>query len=708
MTQITYIQNVLPISEKNIQATLQLLEEDNTVPFIARYRKDVTGNMDEIQIEQIARLNQQFAEIIKRKESILKSIAEQDAITPELTEKIEASFLLQELEDLYLPFKKRRKTRADAAREKGLEPLAKIIMSQKTQELSTLVPRYINDKVTTEEETLQGARDIIAEWINENLYVRKGLRRLFNRTANISSKVVKAKKEDEAARKFSQYFDWEENLSRIPSHRLLAMLRAESEGYVKTNINIDKEEAINYIEKSVIKSHNECSAQISIAIKDSYKRLLEPAIANETLQEAKTKADEKAISIFSENLRQLLLAPPLGEKRILAIDPGYRSGCKVVCLDENGNLLHNETIYPHAPQHETGMAMKKIRSMVSAYKIQAISIGNGTASRETEFFIRKIAFDTPPHVFVVSEAGASVYSASKTAREEFPEYDVTVRGAISIGRRLADPLAELVKIDPKSIGVGQYQHDVDQTLLKNELDSTVMKCVNLVGINLNTASKSLLSYVSGIGEKMAENIVNYRTENGAFENRQDLKKVPRLGEKAFQQAAAFVRIIQGNNPLDNSAIHPEAYPVARKIAKDLGLHITDLIGNKEAISKIQPEKYVTETIGILTIRDLLKELEKPGLDPRKTAKIFEFDPSVKSLKDLKPGMVLPGIVNNITAFGCFVDIGIKESGLVHVSQLKKGFVSDVNEVVKLHQHVRVRVVEIDEARKRIQLSMVLD
>src|SRR5690606_28823082 len=500
MTQITYIQNVLPISEKNIQATLQLLEEDNTVPFIARYRKDVTGNMDEIQIEQIARLNQQFAEIIKRKESILKSIAEQDAITPELTEKIGASFLLQELEDLYLPFKKRRKTRADAAREKGLEPLAKIIMSQKTQELSTLVSRFINVQVTTEEEALQGARDIIAEWINENLYVRKGLRRLFNRSANISSKVVKAKKEDEAAQKFSQYFDWEENLSRIPSHRLLAMRRAESEGYVQTNININKEEAITFIEKSVIKSHNECSDQIALAIKDSYKRLLEPAIANETLQEAKTKADEKAISIFSENLRQLLLAAPLGEKRILAIDPGYRSGCKVVCLDENGNLLHNETIYPHAPQHETGMAIKKIRSMVNAYKIQAISIGNGTASRETEIFIRKIAFDTPPQVFVVSEAGASVYSASKTAREEFPEYDVTVRGAISIGRRLADPLAELVKIDPKSIGVGQYQHDVDQTLLKNELDSTVMKCVNLVGINLNTASKSLLSYVSGIGE----------------------------------------------------------------------------------------------------------------------------------------------------------------------------------------------------------------
>jgi uncharacterized protein len=485
------------------------------------------------------------------------------------------------------------------------------------------------------------------------------------------------------------------------------MLRAESEGFVKTNISIDKDEAIDFIENAVVKSNNETAEQISLAIKDSYKRLLEPAISNETLQEAKEKADKKAIEIFSENLTQLLLAPPLGEKRILAIDPGYRSGCKIVCLDEKGDLLHNETIYPHAPQNESGMAMKKIRSMVNAYNIEAISIGNGTASRETEFFIKKIAFDKPLQVFVVSEAGASVYSASKIARDEFPKYDVTVRGAVSIGRRLSDPLAELVKIDPKSIGVGQYQHDVDQTQLKNELDSTVMKCVNSVGINLNTASKSLLSYVSGIGEKMAENIVNYRAENGAFEDRKQLKKVPRLGEKAFQQAAAFVRINNAKNPLDNSAVHPEAYGIVEKMAKDLGIKTNELIANKEKISQISPEKYITGDIGILGIKDILKELEKPGLDPRKAAKIFEFDPKVKKITDLKTGMVLPGIVNNITAFGCFVDLGIKESGLVHISQLKEGFVSDVNEVVKLHQHVQVKVTEIDEARKRIQLSMIL-
>jgi uncharacterized protein len=485
------------------------------------------------------------------------------------------------------------------------------------------------------------------------------------------------------------------------------MLRAETEGFVKTNVGIDKEEAIDFIEKAIIKSNNESSDQIALAIKDSYKRLLEPAISNEALQEAKEKADQKAIEIFSGNLSQLLLAPPLGQKRILAIDPGYRSGCKVVCLDEKGDLLHNETLYPHAPQNESGMAMKKIRSMVNAYNIEAISIGNGTASRETEFFIKKIAFDKPLQVFVVSEAGASVYSASKIARDEFPTYDVTVRGAVSIGRRLSDPLAELVKIDPKSIGVGQYQHDVDQTQLKNELDSTVMKCVNSVGINLNTASKSLLSYVSGIGEKMAENIVNYRAENGAFEDRKQLKKVPRLGEKAFQQAAAFVRITNAKNPLDNSAVHPEAYGIVEKIAKDLGIKTDELIANKEKIALVKPESYITGEIGILGIKDILKELEKPGLDPRKAAKVFEFDPNVKSIKDLKTGMILPGIVNNITAFGCFVDLGIKESGLVHISQLKDGFVSDVNEVVKLHQHVRVKVTEVDEARKRVQLSMIL-
>lgn len=707
MNTTQYIQQSLNISEKSINATLELLAEDCTIPFISRYRKDKTGNLDETQIEQISKLNKQFDEIVKRKESILKSIEEQNALTPELKQRIEESFDIQEIEDLYLPFKKRKKTKADAAKEKGLEPLAKIIMSQKVQDLQFLASKYLNDQVASEEEALQGARDIMAEWINENMYVRKNLRRLFQRKAVVTSKVVKAKKDEEEAQKFSQYFEWEENLNRTPSHRLLAMLRAESEGFVKTNVGIDKEEAIDFIEKAIIKSNNKASEQISLAIKDSYKRLLEPAISNETLQEAKEKADKKAIEIFSENLTQLLLAPPLGEKRILAIDPGYRSGCKVVCLDEKGDLLHNETIYPHAPQNESGMAMKKIRSMVNAYNIEAISIGNGTASRETEFFIKKIAFDKPLQVFVVSEAGASVYSASKIAREEFPSYDVTVRGSVSIGRRLADPLAELVKIDPKSIGVGQYQHDVDQTQLKNELDSTVMKCVNSVGINLNTASKSLLSYVSGIGEKMAENIVNYRTENGAFEDRKQLKKVPRLGEKAFQQAAAFVRIHNAKNPLDNSAVHPEAYGIVEKMAKDLGIKTNELIANKEKIALIKPENYITGDIGILGIKDILKELEKPGLDPRKAAKVFEFDPNVKSIKDLKTGMILPGIVNNITAFGCFVDLGIKESGLVHISQLKDGFVSDVNEVVKLHQHVQVRVTEIDEARKRIQLSMVL-
>ncbi|MDQ0477066.1 Tex family protein [Chryseobacterium sp. MDT2-18] len=707
MTATGFIQKSLNLSEKNISATLKLLAEDCTIPFISRYRKDATGNLDEVQIEDIYKLNKQFDEMVKRKESILKSIEEQNALTPNLKQRIEESFDLQELEDLYLPFKKKRKTKADAAKEKGLEPLAKIIMSQNANDLPFLASKYLNEKVSSEEEALQGARDIMAEWINENMYVRKNLRRLFQRKALISSKVVKSKLEEETAQKFKQYFDWQESLNRIPSHRLLAMLRAETEGFVKTKIEIDKEEAVDFIEQALIKSNNECADQIALAIKDSYKRLLEPAISNETLQEAKEKADQKAIEIFAENLRQLLLAPPLGEKRILAVDPGFKSGCKIVCLDEKGDLLHNETIYPHAPQNETGMAMKKIRSLVNSFNIEAISIGNGTASRETEFFIKKIAFDKPPQVFIVSEAGASVYSASKIARDEFPSFDVTVRGAISIGRRLSDPLAELVKIDAKSIGVGQYQHDVDQTQLKNELDSTVMKCVNSVGINLNTASKSLLSYVSGIGEKMAENIVNYRTENGAFEDRKQLKKVPRLGEKAYQQAAAFIRITNAKNPLDNSAVHPEAYAIVEKMAKDLGLKTIDLIANKEKIQTIDPEKYVTETIGILGIKDILKELEKPGLDPRKAAKVFEFDPTVKSIKNLKPGMILPGIVNNITAFGCFVDLGIKESGLVHISQLKEGFVSDVNEVVKLHQHVQVKVVEVDEDRKRVQLTMIL-
>jgi uncharacterized protein len=710
MTTIQFIQNQTNIAVISIEATIKLLSEDCTIPFISRYRKDQTGNLDEVQIEQIAKLNKQFIEIVKRKESILKSIEEQNALSVELKMKIENSFDLQELEDFYLPYKKKKKTKADTARENGLEPLAKIIMSQRNDDIEFLASKYLSEKVTNEDEALQGARDIIAEWINENIFIRKSLRRTFQRKAEIITKVVKTKKDDEAAQKFNQYFDWSENINKAPSHRLLAMLRAEAEGFIKLNVGLneeDKDEVLRFMEDNLIKTNNESGEQIEKAIKDSYKRLLEPAISNETLQEAKTKADIKAIDVFAENLRQLLLAPPLGEKRILAIDPGYRSGCKLVCLDEKGDLLNNETVYPHAPQNDSAMAMKKIRSMVNAYNIEAISIGNGTASRETEFFIKKIAFDKPVQVFVVSEAGASVYSASKIARDEFPNYDVTVRGSVSIGRRLSDPLAELVKIDPKSIGVGQYQHDVDQNKLKEQLDSVVMSCVNAVGINVNTASKSLLSYVSGIGEKMAENIVAYRSENGPFEDRKQLKKVPRLGEKAYQQAAAFIRIKDGKNPLDNSAVHPEAYAIVEKMAKDLGVKTNELVANKEIITKISPEKYITSEIGILTLKDVLKELEKPGLDPRKAAKVFEFDPNVRTIKDLKTGMILPGIVNNITAFGCFVDIGTKESGLVHISQLKAGFVSDVNEVVKLHQHVQVKVVEVDEARKRIQLTMVI-
>jgi protein Tex len=707
MTNIQFIQNQTNIAPKSIEATIKLLSEDCTIPFISRYRKDQTGNLDEVQIEDIAKAKKHYDEIIKRKESILKSIEEQKALSPELKSKIENSFDLQELEDFYLPYKKTRKTKADTARENGLEPLAKIIMSQRNDDIEFLASKYLNVTVKNEDEALQGARDIIAEWINENIFIRKNLRRLFQRKAEITTKVVKTKKDDEAAQKFNQYFDWAEPISKAPSHRLLAMLRAEAEGFVKLNVAIEKEEALDFIEENIIKNKNsDATEHLELAIKDSYKRLLEPAISNETLQEAKAKADIKAIDVFSENLRQLLLAPPLGEKRILAIDPGYRTGCKVVCLDEKGDLLNNETIYPHAPQNDIAMAMKKIRSMVNAYNIEAISIGNGTASRETEFFIKKIAFDKPVQVFVVSEAGASVYSASKIAREEFSNYDVTVRGSVSIGRRLSDPLAELVKIDPKSIGVGQYQHDVDQSKLQLALDSTVMSCVNSVGININTASKSLLSYVSGIGEKMAENIVAYRSENGPFEERKQLKKVPRLGEKAYQQAAAFIRIRDGKNPLDNSAVHPEAYPIVEKMAKDLGIKTTELIANKEKIAQIKPENYITAEIGILTLKDILKELEKPGLDPRKAAKIFEFDPNVKTIKDLRTGMILPGIVNNITAFGCFVDVGIKESGLVHISQLKEGYVSDVNEIVKMHQHLQVKVVEVDESRKRIQLTMI--
>ena len=706
MTNILFIKNQTQLTERAIEHTLELLSEGCTIPFIARYRKDKTGNLDEVAIERIAKAQNEYDNICKRKETILSSIEEQGKLTDELRKRIETSFELNELEDLYLPYKKRRKTKGDVAKENGLEPLAKQIMAQRPADLSSLASRYLSDKVTTEAEALQGASDIIAEWINENMFIRRTLRKVFQRKALIVTEVAKGKADEEEAQKYSQYFDWNESLAKAPSHRVLAMLRAEKEGFIKMKVQVDTEETLLFIEKNIIKSSGEIADFLQKTIKDSYKRLLEPSIANETLQEAKDKADNKAIAVFSENLSQLLLAAPLGEKRILAIDPGYRTGCKVVCLDEKGDLLHHDVIYPHAPQQDTATATKKLRTMVAQYKIEAISIGNGTASRETEAFVKSVAFPQSIEIFVVSEAGASVYSASKIAREEFPNEDVTVRGAVSIGRRLSDPLAELVKIDPKSIGVGQYQHDVNQTLLKEELDTTVMRCVNKVGVNLNTASKSLLSYVSGIGDKMAENIVAYRSANGAFNKREALKKVPRLGDKVYQQAVAFLRIKEGDNPLDNSAVHPEAYPIVHKMAKDLGLPTEKLIGNKQAIATIDIQKYITDEVGVLYLKDVLKELEKPGLDPRQAAKTFAFDPNVKTFDDVRVGMVLPGIVNNITAFGCFVDIGLKESGLVHISQLKDGYVTDVNEVVKLHQQVEVKVTEVDEARHRISLSMI--
>ena len=708
MTHIDFIKQQVATTDKNIEATLKLLSDDCTIPFISRYRKDQTGNLDEVVIENIAKLSKQFDDICKRKEFLLKTIAEQGQLSIDLKTKIDSSFDLLELEDLYLPYKKKKKTRADLARENGLEPLAKLIIAQKKDDVDFLSTQFINKTVANEEAALQGARDIVAEWINENSAVRKGLRRLFQQKAVIETKAVKKKITDEEAQKFKNYFDWSENLAKTPSHRLLAMLRADKEGFIKLKIEVDIDQAYNLIDNLVLTNSNSPAlSHIQLAIEDSYKRLLLPAISNEVLQDCKAKADKVAITVFATNLSQLLLAPPLGQKRILAIDPGFRSGCKIVCLDEKGDLLYNETIYPHAPQKEDLMATKKIKTMVNAYNIEAISIGNGTASRETEFFIKKIHFDKPIQVFVVSEAGASVYSASKIARDEFPNFDVTVRGSISIGRRLSDPLAELVKIDPKAIGVGQYQHDVDQNKLKDELDLTVIRCVNSVGININTASKHLLSYVSGIGEKLAENIVQYRAENGAFTDRKQLKKVPRLGEKAYQQGVAFIRIKDAKNPLDNSAVHPEAYPIVEKMASNLNFSVAELIGNKEKIAQIKPENYTTPQIGLLSLKDIIKELEKLGLDPRKLAKVFEFDPTVTTIKNVKKGMILPGIVNNITAFGCFVDIGIKESGLVHISQLKDGFVSDVNEVVKLHQNVQVKVVEVDEDRKRIQLTLIL-
>ena len=700
------IATALKLPVHRVENTLKLLQGGATIPFISRYRKEATGGLDEVQIGDIHTRYEKLCELAKRKETVLSTIEEQGKLTDTLRERISNCWDATELEDIYLPFKPKRKTRAEAARQKGLEPLAMLLLMQRENNLSARVRQFVKGDVKDEEDALKGARDIIAEQVNEDERARNLIRNQFSRQAMITSKVVKGKEKEEAALKYRDYFDFSEPLKKCTSHRLLAIRRGEAEGILKVSITPDDESACTErLERQYVHGNGECSAQVAEAVNDAYKRLLKPAIETEFSALSKEKADEEAIRVFAENLRQLLLAPPLGQKRTLGIDPGYRTGCKVVCLDAQGTLLHNEAIYPHPPKSETALAGRKLVKLVEQYKIEAIAIGNGTASRETERFVTSQRYDREVQVFVVSEDGASIYSASKIARDEFPEYDVTVRGAVSIGRRLMDPLAELVKIDAKSIGVGQYQHDVDQSKLKASLDQTVESCVNLVGVNVNTASKHLLTYVSGLGSTLAQNIVDYRTENGAFHSRKELLKVPRMGAKAFEQCAGFLRIPQADNPLDNSAVHPESYAIVEKMAKDLKCSVADLIKNKELRSQIDIKNYVTDTVGLPTLTDILQELDKPGRDPRQKIQVFEFDKNVQTIDDLREGMELPGIINNITNFGCFVDIGVKENGLVHISQLADKFVSDPTTVVSMHQHVRVRVLSIDHERKRIQLTM---
>jgi uncharacterized protein len=697
------ISQSLSISERNVSKTIDLLNDGSTIPFISRYRKEVTGGLDEVAVNEIKQQYEKLCELAKRKETILNAIEEQGKLTPELKSTIENCWDSTQLEDIYLPYKPKRHTRAEIARKKGLEPLAKILMAQYERDVYGRAEQFVAGDVENADSALQGARDIIAEWISENEAARNTIRNIFNRHAFIISKVIEGKEEEGA--KYRDYFNYSELLSKCTSHRLLAVRRGEAEKILRVSITPDETYGIEALTRRFVKGRTESSEQVELAVKDCYKRLLKPGIETEFATLSKEKADEQAIRVFSENLRQLLLAPPLGQKRVMGIDPGYRTGCKIVCLDAMGNLLHNETIYPHPPQNEKSKAAAKILSLVSAYSVDAIAVGNGTAGRETEHFLANIRYNRKIQIFVVSEDGASVYSASKIAREEFPDYDVTVRGAVSIGRRLMDPLAELVKIEPKSIGVGQYQHDVNQTKLKQSLDRTVESCVNLVGVNLNTASKHLLTYISGLGPSLAQNIVDYRTKNGAFESRKDLLKVSRLGEKAYEQAAGFLRIPDAINPLDNSAVHPESYLVVEAMAKDLDCSVRDLINEKSWRTKIQPEKYVTEKTGMPTLLDIMTELDKPGRDPRQGIKVFEFDANIRDISDLKEGMLLPGIINNITNFGCFVDIGIKEKGLVHISEMADRFISDPTEVVSIHQHVTVKVLNVDTERKRIQLSM---
>lgn len=703
MTINALISTALGIRESQILKTVELLESGATIPFISRYRKEVTGGLDEVQVASIKEQNDKYNELLKRKETILSSIEEQGKLTDELKKRIENCWISSELEDIYLPYKPKRRTRAEMAREKGLEPLAQIIFLQQNVDVQAKANPFVNDDVKNTEEAIAGASDIIAEWVTENEDARNGIRNVFQRGAHIVSKVIKGKEEE--GDKYRDYFDVNEPLSRCSSHRLLAMRRGEAEGFLRVGIAPEEDAALEKLDRIFLKGDNECTGIVADAISDAYKRLLKPSIETEFANLSKEKADEEAIRVFVENLRQLLLAAPLGQKRVLGIDPGFRTGCKLVCLDAEGNLLHNETIYPHPPQNEYQKAGNKIVQIVSTYGIEAIAIGNGTASRETERFITNLRYEKEVLVFVVSENGASIYSASKIARDEFPQYDVTVRGAISIGRRLMDPLAELVKIDPKSIGVGQYQHDVDQSKLKTSLDQTVESCVNLVGVNVNTASKHLLTYVSGLGATLAQNIVDYRAENGAFKSRKELLKVPRMGAKTYEQCAGFLRITDAKNPLDNSAVHPESYHVVESMAKDLACTVQELIDKKDLKKGLELKKYVTDVIGLPTLTDIIEELDKPGRDPREQIKQFQFDPTIKTIADVKEGMKLPGIVTNVTNFGCFVDIGVKENGLVHISELANRFVSDPTEIVSLHQHVEVTVKEVDQQRKRIALSM---
>ena len=700
------IADALKLPVHRVENTLKLLQGGATIPFISRYRKEATGGLDEVQISEISSRYEKLLELSKRKETIQSTIESLGKLTDDLRRRIDGCWDATELEDIYLPYKPKRKTRAEAARQKGLEPLAAWLMLQRGNALDAYVKNFVKGEVKNEEDALKRARDIIAEQVNEDEQARNQIRHQFSRQAVISAKVVKGKETDEAAAKYRDYFDFSEPLKRCSSHRLLAIRRGEAEGILKVSITpSDETECTDRLERRFVRGNNECSRQVCEAVNDAYKRLLKPAIETEFAALSKEKADDEASRVFAGNLRQLLLAPPLGQKRVLGIDPGFRTGCKVVCLDAQGTLLHNEAIYPHPPKSEYQLAGRKLVKLVEQYRIEAIAIGNGTASRETEQFVTSQRFDREIQVFVVSEDGASIYSASKTARDEFPDYDVTVRGAVSIGRRLMDPLAELVKIDAKSIGVGQYQHDVDQTKLKEALDQTVESCVNLVGVNVNTASSHLLTYVSGLGPVLAKNIVDYRTANGPFRSRRELLKVPRMGAKAFEQCAGFLRIPHAENPLDNSAVHPESYPIVERMAADLHCSVSDLIANRELRSRISPEKYVTDTVGLPTLTDILQELEKPGRDPRQKIQVFEFDKNVRTIDDVQEGMELPGIVTNITNFGCFVDLGIKEKGLIHVSQLADRFVSDPTTVVSIHQHVRVRVIGVDRERKRIALTM---